>query len=126
MVEQPADIGFGHRRCGIAGAEPGKLQPRAVIILRIGVARLLESGDRAVAVAELVADGAEREPGRGEARRKLDGLRQDIGGAGKIAARGMVQRPFVAPVGDQVAGRDKERAGVGHRELASRSGNDYL
>ncbi len=117
LVEQPADIGFGHRRGGFAGAEPGQLQPRAVIILGIGVAGLLESGDRAVAVAELVADGAEREPGRGEARRQLHGLRQNIGGAGKIAPRGMVERPLVAPVGDQIAGGDEERAGVRHRAM---------
>ena len=72
-----------------------------------------------VAVAEPVADGAEREPGGGEAGRQFDRLRQNIGGAGKIAARGMVERPFVAPVGDQIAGRDEKRAGVGHRVLAS-------
>ena len=117
LVEQPADIGFGHRRRGFAGAEPRQLQPRAVIILGIGVARLLERGDGAVAVAELVADGAEREPGGGEAGRQLDGLRQNIGGAGKIALRGMIERPFVAPVGDQVAGGDEERAGIGHRAM---------
>ena len=88
-----------------------------MIILGIGIARLLESGNGAVAVAELVADGAEREPGRGEARRQLDGLRQDVGGAGNIALGGMIERPFVAPVGDQVAGGDKERAGIGHQAM---------
>ena len=117
LVEQPADIGFGHGRRRFAGAEPRQLQPRAVIILGIGIARLLEGGNRAVAIAELVADGAEREPGRGEARRQLHGLRQNVGGAGHIALRGMIERPFVAPVGDQVAGGDKERAGVGHRAM---------
>ena len=91
------------------------MQPRAVVILGIGVARFLERGNRAVAIAEPVADGAEREPGRGEARRQLDRLRQNVGGAGKIALRGVIERPFVAPVGDQVAGGDKERAGIGHR-----------
>ena len=97
-----------------------------MIILGIGIARLLESGNGAVAVAELVADGAEREPGRGEARRQLDGLRQNVGGAGHIALRGMIERPFVAPVGDQVAGGDKERAGIGHRRARVAQRNDYL
>jgi hypothetical protein len=26
----------------------------------------------------------------------------------------MIERPFVAAVGDQIAGRDKQRAGIGH------------
>jgi hypothetical protein len=112
LVEQPADIGVGHRRRGLAGAEPGQLQPRAVVILGIGVAGMPKAAMAPLAVAEPVADGAEREPGRGEARRKLDGLRQDIGGAGKIAARGLIERPFVAPVGDQIAGGDEKWAGV--------------
>ena len=85
-----------------------------MIILRVGVAGLFERRDGAGAVAEPVADGAEREPGGGKARRELDGLRQNIGGAGKIAARGMIERPFVAPVGDEIAGGNEERAGVGH------------
>ena len=92
LVEQPAHIGLGHRRSGFAGAEPGELQPRAVIILRIRVARPLESGDGAGAVAEPVADGAEREPGGGEVRRQLDRLRQNIGGSEEIAARRQVDR----------------------------------
>ena len=50
--------------------------------------------------------------------RKLDRLHENVGGAGKIAARGVVERPFVAPVGDQVAGGDKERAGIGHRRCS--------
>src|SRR5580692_9220582 len=117
LVEQPPHIGFGHGRRGFAGAEPRQLQPCAVIILRVGGARLLERGNSAVAVAKLVADGAEREPGRGEARGELDGLRQNVGGAGHIALRGMIERPLVAPVGDQVAGGDKERAGIRHRAM---------
>ena len=82
------------------------------------IARLLERGNGAVAVVELVADGAQREPGRGKTRRQLDGLHQNIGGAGQIALGGMIERPFIAPVGDQVAGRDEERAGIGHRRCS--------
>src|SRR5580704_15752555 len=117
LVEQPPHVGFGHGRRHLAGAEPRQLQPGAVIVLGVGVARLLESGDSAVAVAELVADGAEREPGRGEAWRQLDRLRQNIGGAGKIALGDVIERPFVAPVGDQVAGGDEERAGIRHSTM---------
>ena len=63
-----AHIGCSHRRRGRAGAEPRKLQPRAVIILRVGAARRFECRDRAVAVAEPIADGAERKPGGGKRR----------------------------------------------------------
>jgi hypothetical protein len=45
-----------------------------VKILRIGVARCTKRRHRAVAIAKAVTDGAEREPGGGEARRSLDGL----------------------------------------------------
>ena len=34
---------------------------------------------------------------------------QDIGGRGRIAALQIIQRPLVAPVGDQIAGGDEER-----------------
>ena len=47
---------------------------------------------------------AEREPGGGEAGRGLHHLRQNIGGRGRIAALQIIQRPLVAPVGDQIAG----------------------
>ena len=114
LVEQPAHITFAHRRRRLAGSEPGELQPRAVIILRVGVAGALERRDRAVAVAKPVADGAEREPGGGEARRQLHRLRQNIRRAGKVAPRGMIERPFVAAVGDEIAGGNEQRAGVGH------------
>ena len=70
LVEQPAHVGFAHRRRGVAGAEPGELEPRAVIILGVRVAGLLERGNGAGAIAEPVADGAEREPGGGESGRQ--------------------------------------------------------
>ncbi len=82
LVEQPADIGFGHGRRGFAGSEPRQLQPRAVIILGIGIAGMAEGGNSAIAVAKLIADRAKRKPCGSKARRKLHGLHQDIGGAG--------------------------------------------
>ena len=120
MVEQPAHIGFRHGRIAYPGAEASELQTRTVIILGVGLSRMLERGDRPGTVAEPVADGAKRKPRRGETRRKLDRLRHDIGGCRKIPARGLVERPFVAPVGDEIAGRDEEWAGIGHRALAPR------
>ena len=73
-----------------AKTEPGKLEPGAEIILAGSASRaLFECRDSAGAVAEPVADGAEREPGGGESRREFYGLREDIGGfTGKIAAGG--------------------------------------
>src|ERR1700722_3153334 len=117
LVEQAPHIGFGHCRRRFAGAKPRQLQPCAVIVLTVCIARLFESGNGAVAVSELIADGAQREPGRGEARCQLDRLRQNVSRARKIALRGMIEHPFVAPVGDQVAGGDKERAGIRHRAM---------
>ena len=58
-----------------------------MVILGVGVAGPLERGNGAVAVAEPVANGAERKPSRGEARHDFDGLRQNIRRAGKVAAR---------------------------------------
>ena len=68
----------------------------------------------AVAIAEPVADGAEREPGGGEAGSDLDGLHQNIRCRGKIAACGELDRGLVTAVADAIAGRYKRRAGVGH------------
>ena len=97
-----------------------------MIVPRIGIAGFFEGVDGAGAIAEAVADGAEREPRGGKAGRQFHGLRQNVGGAGKIAARGMVERPFVAAVGDQIAGGNEKRAGVGHRVLAPRREMIYL
>ena len=104
LVEQPAHIDPGHRRRRLADAEAGQMQPRAVIVLAVGVARRLECGDGAVAVAGRLADRGQREPGGGETGRGLDHLPQDVGGGCRIAALEIVQRPLVAPVGDQIAG----------------------
>ena len=61
------------------------MQRRAVAVLRVGCARLFERGDGGLAVAQPLAHLAEREPGRGVVRRKLQRLRQQIGGGGQIA-----------------------------------------
>ena len=81
-----------------------ELQPGAVIVLGIGVAGLAPRGDRPLAVAELVADTTQREPGRGEIGRELDRLAENIGGPHEVAASRVIERPLVAPVGDQIAG----------------------
>ena len=109
LIEQAAHVGGGHLRCGLAGAEPRQMEPRAVIVLRVGRARLLERGDRARAVPQHVADRAQCEPRGRERGRELQGLHQKVGRADKIAALGVVDRPLVTAVGDQVAGGDKER-----------------
>ena len=80
------------------------MQPRAVIVLAVGVARRRKCGDGAVAVACRLTNRGQREPGGGEAGRGFHHLRQDIGGRGRIAALQVIQRPLVAPVGDQIAG----------------------
>ena len=49
----------------------------------IGGLRPAKRRDRGLALAELFTDVAEREPGRGEVRRKLDRLQQQIGGGGR-------------------------------------------
>src|SRR5262252_8808291 len=75
LVEQPPQIGLDHRRYLWAGAEARQLQPRAVIIIRVGAARRTKGGYGGIAIAEPVADGAERKPGGGEARRSFDGAK---------------------------------------------------
>ena len=124
LVEQPPQIGLGHRRYLWAGAEARQLQPRAVIIIRVGAARRTKGGYGGIAIAEPVADGAERKPGGGEARRSFDGLRQNIRCAGKIAARGELDGGLVPAVADEVAGRYKQWASVGHATLLEGSRPD--
>ena len=105
---------------GVPAPAPNRaLQPRAVIILRVGAAHRPKRRHTAVAIA--VADGAEREPGGGEAGSDLDGLHQNIRCRGKIAVRGELDRGLVTAVADEIAGRYKQRAGVGHAKLLERS-----
>ena len=72
--------------------------------LGIGGLRLAKRRDRRVALAELLADFAEREPGRGEVRRELGRLQQQIGGGGQIALQLQIARELEAAVGHQIAG----------------------
>src|SRR5262249_40058704 len=62
LIEQPPYIRLGHGRLSRTGAEPLQLQPRAVIVSRVGAACRTERRHCAVAIAEPLADGAKREP----------------------------------------------------------------
>ena len=71
------------------------MQPRAVMVLAVGVARRGERRDarrRGRRVASRIV--AEREPGGGEARRGLHHLRQDVGRGGEIAALQIIAAPI--------------------------------
>ncbi len=85
------------------GAEPHQPDGRAVAIVGIGRARFTECRDRRGALAELLADFAEREPGRGKVRRDFDRLLQEIGGRRQIAFQLQVARELEAAVGKQIA-----------------------
>src|SRR5437588_11971291 len=80
-------------------------------VLGVGVARLAERGDRFIALAELLANVGKREPRRGEARRKLDRLFEQIGGSGEISLELQVARKVEAPIGYQIAGRHEQADG---------------
>src|SRR4051812_23983185 len=80
-----------------------------MVIFGIGIAGLPPRDDSPCAVAQTVADGAESKPCRGETRRKLHRLRQDFGGAGKIAARGTLERRAV--VRSAVTSPDETKSG---------------
>ena len=96
------------------------MQTRAVAILRVGRPRLFERRDGAVALAQLLAQLAEREPGRGIAGRQLERLHQQIGGGGEIALGREIARPFEAAVGEQMAGRQMDRQRL--QNMTSRDG----
>src|SRR3569623_1017874 len=91
------------------------MQPGAVTVVGISGARLAERRDRLVTFAELCADFTEREPGRGEIRRELDGLLQKIGGGGQVALELEVAGKLETAVGHQIAGGLKQAQG--HWEL---------
>jgi hypothetical protein len=82
-----------------------------VAIIRIGCTRPPERRDRLVALLQLLTDFAEGEPRRGEVRRKLGCLLEQVGGGGQIALQLQVAREFEAAVGDQVAGGEKQARG---------------
>ncbi|MEY9187243.1 hypothetical protein ABH987_000871 [Bradyrhizobium ottawaense] len=103
LVEQRLHIGLGHlRHLGVA--EPHQMQASAVLVLGIGPPRFSKCGDRLVALAELLTDFAEREPGRGEVRRELDRLLYEVSGGGQIALELEVACELEAAVGDEIAG----------------------
>ena len=95
----------GHRRRRLADAEPRQMQPRAVIVLAVGVARRRERRDRAVAVAQPARGSS---PSANQAVAKPGAVSTTCtrisAAAAEIAALEIVQRPLVAPVGDQIAG----------------------
>ena len=110
LVEQTANIGCRHCRCIFAHAQSRQLQPRAMVIVGVGIPRRQPRGDGPCAVAQTVTDGAESKPCRGKSRRDLNRLRQDFRGARKVAPRGALKRRPVVLIGRHVAGRDEERS----------------
>jgi len=122
LVEEPAQVGLAHRWSAFADAKPRQLQARALIIVGVGAARLGEGRDSAWVVAEAAVECAERKPRCGEVRRDHDGLRQKVRRGGQIPAHSEIHRRVKAAIGDEIAGRYKKRAGLGHRTLAARSG----
>ena len=86
-------------------------------VLGIGGDGFAKRRDRRLALAELFANFAEREPGRGKAGRQLDRLQQQIGGGGEIALHLQIAREIEPPVGNHVAGGQEQSRG--HRSLRS-------
>ena len=80
-------------------------------IAGIGVARFPERRDRRIALAELLADFAKRKPGRHKGGREFDSLIQQIGGRSEVALELQVAREFIAAVGNQIAGGQKQARG---------------
>jgi hypothetical protein len=116
LVEQTTEICAGHRWRAFARPEPRQLQSGAVVVLRIGVARVLPGRDRPRAGAEIVADRAKRKPGGGEGRRKLHCSPQDFSGSNQIARGDAFDRQPILAVGRGVAGGGEER-GTCHRAI---------
>ena len=112
LVEQHLHIGLRHAGQWL-GAEPHQAQTGAVPVQRIGGAGFMERGHRGFALAELLADFAEREPGRGEFRRELNGLLQQVGRSRQIAAQLQVAREIIAAVGNEIAGGQEQAGGHG-------------
>ena len=81
-------------------------------IVRIRVARFSKRRDRLFALAEPLANFTEREPGRGEAGRKLGRLQQQIGGGGEIALELQIARKIEPAVGHQIAGGQEQTYGI--------------
>ena len=112
LIEQRAHI--GRRHVGqLLGAQQHQPQAGAVAVLGIGCSRFAKRRDRRIALAELFANFAQREPGRGKAGREFGGLRQQIGGGGEIALQLQIARKIEAPVGNQIAGGQEQARGHG-------------
>src|SRR5215471_8842372 len=66
LIEQPAQIRFGHGGRPFRNAKSRQLQARAMIVVRIGAARIVERGHGAGAIGKPIADRTKREPCRGK------------------------------------------------------------
>ncbi|MGY3362617.1 hypothetical protein ACVWZK_009280 [Bradyrhizobium sp. GM0.4] len=110
LIEQGLHIGLGHLG-QLRIAEAYQMQMSAMLIARVGLARFAKGRNGLVALAELRADFAEREPGRGEIRRNLDGLLQQVGGGRQIALELEVARELEAAVGHEIAGGQEQAQG---------------
>ena len=75
--------------------------------------RLAEGVDGRLALAELFADFAEREPGRGKTGRQFRRLQQQIGRGDKIALELQVAGKIEPAVGHQIAGGEEQSHGHG-------------
>ena len=82
-------------------------------VLGIGCLRFAKRRDRRIALAELFANFAQREPGGGKAGGKFGGLQQKIGGGGQIALQLQIAGKIEPPVGNQIAGGQKQARGHG-------------
>jgi hypothetical protein len=98
LIEQPAQIRFGHGGRLFGSPKLRQLQARAMIVVRIGAARIVERSHGASAIGKPIADRTKREPCRGEIRRCLDCLRQDIRRSDEVAARPKFNGRLVAAI----------------------------
>ena len=115
LIEQRLHIGLRHRR-HLLGAEPHQAQAGAVAVIGVGGAGPAKRRDRLIALAELFAEFAEREPGRGEIRRQFRGLQQQIGGGDQIALQLQIAGEFEPAVGNHIAGGQEQARG--HRLMS--------
>jgi len=112
LIEQPPDMGLHHGGRGFAQPEPGQAQASPVEVLRIGSAGGQKGRDGALPIALGFADRPEREPGARKGRSGLQHLLENLRRGGPLPAGEVIQRPLVAPVGDQIAGGEQERNGL--------------
>ena len=116
LIEQRLHIGLRHARHRLC-AEPHQIAGWRHGDRRDQLApRLAKGRDRRIMLAELLADFAEREPGRSKVRREFGGLQQQIGGRG-------ADRPSIAGRGRiRTGGRqsDRRRTGTGARAFGTK------